>query len=116
VRWVCIGLAIAAAMIAATSASGATRDCGAIFQEGVSPEKISASGETCKAARALAREVSKGTVAGGCMSIGGHGFQVAKPCVRRHYSCRPLRRLAADGTGVRVGCRRGSRTVNWDVR
>jgi hypothetical protein len=103
-------------ILVASASAGAATGCGSIFQEGVSPEKISATGTTCKAARALAREVSKGTVAGGCMSVSTSGFHVAKLCVRRGYSCRALRRLGTDRTGVRVGCRRGARTVNWDVR
>jgi hypothetical protein len=103
-------------VLALCAPAGAATNCGSIFREGPSPEHISATGETCKNARSLASLVSKGTSANGCIGIATGGFRLAKPCLRRSYSCRVLRRLGEDRAGIRIGCRRGTRTVNWDIR
>jgi len=52
----------------------------------------------------------------GCVSLQSTKIRLIQPCVRRAHSCRTIKRLGDDGSGIRIPCARGSRTVKFDLR
>lgn len=103
---------------AAPASTAATRQCGTVGGEGVIPADIEADGPSCRLARRLANRVSKVAQApfDGCVALGGTRVQLVKPCRRLGYRCQTLRRIGYRSYGIRVGCRKGARTVKWDLK
>jgi hypothetical protein len=112
-----LGLALALSLAGSGRAEATVRDCGAIGGEGVTASSIVADGESCKVARRVADKVSKVTQAPwrGCTEVASRRVQLHQPCVRYGYTCKTLRRIA-QGNGLRVGCRRGARSVKWNLQ
>ena len=107
----CLGL-----MLAASSSAASLRSCGDVGGEGVIPTDIASYGDSCQTAKRLADRVSKVAQApfNGCVALTGTRIRLIKPCLRLGYSCRAIRRLGT--SGMRVGCRRGDRWVNWSLK
>lgn len=98
-------------------AAAATRSCSPVLGEGTTPKRIRATNESCREAKKVAGAV--GTVTAdpfnGCVG-GSSRIQLVSPCVRRGYRCRTISRIGFRDGGIRVSCRRGTRSVKIDLR
>lgn len=111
--------ALVLGLAGAVNADAATvRSCGSLPGEGVVPTRIRATGESCAEAKRVANVVGKVAQApfNGCVSLHSARIRLIKPCVRRTYSCRTIKRIGFEGNGIRISCARGSRTVKFDLR
>lgn len=104
---------------AATIAGAATtRSCGSLPGEGVVATRVAAINETCREARKVADVVGKIAEApfNGCVELAGTTIRLIRPCVRRRYHCRTIKRIGFQGQGLRVACRRASRSLKFDLQ
>ncbi len=98
-------------------AAAATRSCSPVLGEGTTPTRIRATNESCREAKKVAGAVGKIAEApfNGCIG-GSSRIQLVSPCVRRGYRCRTISRIGFRDGGIRVSCRRGTRSVKFDLR
>ena len=117
-RALLISLAALGAFALAGPAAASAKGCGDMFREGLSPERIVASGTSCATARAVASGVATppGSPLHGCVVIRRSGLRLTDPCVQRRFRCRVTDRVGARDYGLRVRCRRGARAVTFEVR
>ncbi|UGS36496.1 hypothetical protein [Capillimicrobium parvum] len=117
-RALLVTLAVAALAAVAGPAAASAKGCGDILDEGITPQNIAVSRTSCAKGRSVADAVAKVPDAPwrGCVVIRRSGLRLTDPCVQQGFRCAVAERLGARGFGMRVQCRRGSRTVTFALR
>jgi hypothetical protein len=113
--------ASAAAVVLLTSAAtpaasrAARHYCGDIGGEGITPANITSVNAVCRTARRIANTVGKVPSYGGCTTYTDR-LRLTKPCVRYGYDCHVVGRFGYDRGGIKVRCRRGGKTIRFDMQ
>jgi hypothetical protein len=114
---VLVGALITALAITGTAGAASVKRCGAVPGEGITPTRVTAHGTSCGKARRLADRVSKVTTAPfrGCVKVAAQQLKLVRPCHRLGYSCKTVKRIGFDDSGIRIRCQKHQARVGWDL-